>query len=444
MYIGLFIGTTFLELIVINRYFSVLFNVPDKSRGIILLSYLLAGGILFISSTSFFPVVLTGILSIGSACIIASLYPVRFESRLFFSILYLILGFIAESLSYYFILIFRLNEGAGELSKLEGRILILFISSFIMLLFILTIRFIKLGHDYQLSQIHYVIMGLINLASLIIMNTLFFYSEKNLFYILSVAGVLFTNILVIFLFDSINEKFRLADENRQLQKQIDYQYSTYEKTVHTFESIKRVIHDTNKQLLFIRECIQKNHLQEATEHINKTLKQINTPWSKISTGNLVIDALVSNALNIANNNMITMKHDIRINTADIHIDHYDLCVVIGNVLDNAIEATQLVPKVKDKFIYLQIFTDKHTLVIHISNSRQESKNQEQHTIKGNPEFHGIGLTNIRRVTEKYGGHLKTEVGNHQFDTTVILPLPDSNPRPSFSTPIKVVDSNTVK
>jgi len=203
---------------------------------------------------------------------------------------------------------------------------------------------------------------------------------------------------------------------------MDYQNNSYEKTTHSFKGIKRIIHDTNKHLLYIRTCIQEDELQEAIQHLNKTLDNINVTYQRVTTGNLIIDALVSNAIDIAYNNCIAMKYNIHVIAADITIDGYDLCIVIGNVLDNAIEAAQLIPENEGKFIHLQLYTTNDTLVIHVVNSRSQSENQNQYTSKENPNFHKFGLTNIKKVADKYGGHLKIIAETKRFETIVVLPL----------------------
>lgn len=58
-----------------------------------------------------------------------------------------------------------------------------------------------------------------------------------------------------YLFDRLIEKFRLQDDYSQLKKQMEYQNISYEKTANSFKIVKRIIHDTNKQLLYIRTCI---------------------------------------------------------------------------------------------------------------------------------------------------------------------------------------------
>ncbi len=378
---------------------------------------------MFTSSVSFFPMHVTGLLTIASTFLIARLYAVRPGSQLIFSALYLILGFIAESLSYCLILAIRAAHGVNQLSRLEQRLLILFISALIMLLFITVIRLIKRGQDYKISKTYYFIMTLIILISLLILNTLFFYSRINLWYILSVIGILGINFLIIFLFDRMIEIFRLAEVNYRLQRQMDAQDTSYKQTVHSFMGIKRIIHDTNKQLVYIRACIEAGHALEGIEHINKILQQVEVSCQKVTTGNLAIDALISNALSLAYDRQIAMEHKIHVTAADINIDRYDLCIVLGNLLDNAIEAAQQVSGIGSRFIHLRIHSNNNALVIYVGNSMADPSPSEPQSRKENPWLHGIGLSNVQRTADKYGGHLKTTAKTGEFETVVVLPFP---------------------
>lgn len=420
----LFMGTTLMQLLLLHSFFSVLLPASDKSILTISLLYCLAGGILFTSTVCFFPVLVTGMLSVASTFLISNMYRAQLGTKLLFSLLYLAIGFIAESLSFYLTRILNLTNEASNHSEFNNRLLILVFSILVMFFIVFTIKFVKNGNEYKIRKTYYILFTVIIFISLFLMNTLFYYSQKNLHYALSIIGILFINIIIIILFDRMMERFKLADENVQLHMQMMFQDNSYHDITHSFNSIKRIIHDTNKQLLFIETCIRENQLATATEHINITLNKIHSSCERVSTGNLAIDALVSHALNVADDNQIRMEHRINILSEDIQVDCYDLCIILGNVLENAIEATQLVHNAMDRWIKLQISNENNKLFIHVENSCPNISEQSGSYPLKNRNFHGLGLSNVQLAAEKYGGHMKVINTDNQFEVFIFLPVRD--------------------
>ncbi|WII39976.1 sensor histidine kinase [Paenibacillus thiaminolyticus] len=419
----LFLATTFLELYLLYRYFTVLFYAPNRKNWITGLAYTVAGGIIFFSSVSFLPVLITGLLLFSIFLLISLLYSAPMKYRVFFSFLYLLLGFIAEWLSYQLILFFQGLENTNHLTASETRFLLLAASSLMMLYFIIILQVVRCRkYTYQLEKTSCFAVLCVILFNFIILKTTFFYAHRNWLYPFSVIGIIGINFLIVFLFNRLMEKNRLADESRRLLKQIEYQRNNGEKTAHSFKNMKRILHDTKKHAVFIRACIQEQRDEEAIAHLNQMLEHMNSAYLRVTTGNLVIDALVSHSLQIAYDSGITMKYDIRIDASDIFLERYDLCIVLGNVLDNAIEAAQLVTQKEDRFIHLNISSNSQALFIQVINARRGENRFLERTCKDNPHFHGIGLSNIQRVAKKYGGYLQTSPGNRRFDTVVVLPF----------------------
>lgn len=101
----------------------------------------------------------------------------------------------------------------------------------------------------------------------------------------------------------------------------------------------------------------------------------------------------------------------------------DICVIIGNLLDNAIEACEK-EKEKDKqFIRVYIDILKQQLYIYISNSMTDDiqKSGERYITTKNGS-HGFGLLRIDRVVKKYGGYLNRQHEEGVFATEIMLPL----------------------
>jgi Signal transduction histidine kinase regulating citrate/malate metabolism len=369
----------------------------------------------------------SSILALTMVFSLAQSYRVEFRTRIIFTVLYGVLMTIVNFISLY--IIYAMDSidlsawdpdsipAQDRLSLTKAALL----SCIIMFAVIQTIRLIAKRRSFSIHYRYYVIFLIVLAISIYQINVLTIYSEKNVHYFIAIVGILFINLGIVYVFDHIVEKFQIMHENAQLQHQMDYQDANYEKTVHSFKSIKRIIHDTNQHFLYIDECMNRNELAAAREHIKVTLNKIEGAYHRVNTGHLAIDALVTNTLQIGQANGIRIDTRLSLSSQDIPIDRYDLCVVLGNMLDNAVEASKKVKIAEDRYILIKIHSDESALFIHILNHMENEVVRLQST-KPNPDYHGIGLTNIARMCEKYGGNMTIETENKVFHNMVLLPF----------------------
>ncbi|MEC0246919.1 GHKL domain-containing protein [Paenibacillus chitinolyticus] len=411
----------------INFFFNSVFDKTTQKRSRII--YFLIFGLLdyLYLVTSLSPA-FSSIVSLLLIFTIAQSYQVEFRMKIIFSLLYAVLMSISNTISLY--ILYTLDHVEFDTLDLVTQraaqfpyTKLIFLSCMIMFVVIQIIRLIAKRRSFSLPYRYYVLFLVIPLLSIYHLNIL---TYKSFYSFLSAMGFLFLNVMIIYIFDTIMDKFQFMHENAQLQKQMDYQDANYEKVVHSFKSIKRIIHDTNQQFLYIEECIKRNELAAAVEHIKTTLNKVEGAYQRVNTGNLVIDALVTNTLDIGQANGIRIDTRLNLRSQEIPIDRYDLCVVMGNMLDNAIEASKHIKIAEDRYILIKIHATESALLIHILN-HMEKEGARLHSQKPNPEFHGIGLTNIARICDKYGGHMTLETKHKQFNNMVLLPFLSNNP-----------------
>ncbi|MCY9529012.1 MULTISPECIES: ATP-binding protein [Paenibacillus] len=365
--------------------------------------------------------IISSILALLMIFSIVQSYQVEMKTKIIFSMLYSVLMSLVTGISLY--IFYTLDsiefsfDPVNETNKIVYMKAIL-LSFIIMFAIIQIIRPFARHRSYSLHYRYYVLISAIPLMSI---YHLYILNYKTVYYFISAIGFLFLNVMIIYIFDSIIDKYKFMQEHTQLQHQMDYQDANYEKVVHSFKSIKRIIHDTNQQFLYIEECIKRNELAAAMEHIKTTLNKVEGAYQRVNTGNLVIDALITNTLNIGQANGIRIDTKLNLWSQEIHIDRYDLCVVIGNMLDNAIEASKKLTIAEDRYILIKIHSTESSLLIHILN-HMENEVAHLHSQKPSPEFHGIGLTNIARICDKYGGHMTIETENKVFNNMVLLPF----------------------
>ncbi|MFE3976999.1 MULTISPECIES: GHKL domain-containing protein [unclassified Peribacillus] len=404
----------------INFFFNSVFDKSAKKQNRFI--YFLIFGVL---DYTYLVIPISPILSLILQLLIifsfAQSYQVEIKEKIIFSLFYGVLISLVNFISLYFFYTLYSVEFSFDPVKEHDPIAYtkaILLSCMIMFAIIQIIRLLAKRRSYSLHYRYYIFFSVIPIVSIYQLNIL---TYKDAYSFISVIVLLFLNVMIFYIFDTIIDKFQFMHENTQLQHQMDYQDANYEKVVHSFKSIKRIIHDTNQQFLYIEECIKRNELTTALEHIKTTLNKVEGAYQRVNTGNLVIDALVTNTLSIGQANGIRIDTKINLCSQVVHIDRYDLCVVIGNMLDNAIEASKKSKVAEDRYILIKIHSTESTLLIHIMN-HVENEVAHLNSQKSNPEFHGIGLTNIARICDKYGGHMTIETKHKVFHNMVLLPF----------------------
>lgn len=240
---------------------------------------------------------------------------------------------------------------------------------------------------------------------------------------MAITGILIINFIVYYLLNNIIQANEIRQKQARMESQFMFQEKKYEQTSMSFKSISGILHDTNKHLVYLRECIIQKDYNEAVNYIDKAINNLSNSYKRINTGSLVIDALVSNAYNTAEIKNIRFKTDIKIDKNKINIERYDLSVVLGNLLDNAIEACIKISSVDDRFIEVNIFTNSTALVINILNSTVGNIGFNNFSSdKPDKIMHGYGLSNVNLIAEKYGGSFIAERKESRFETTAVLPF----------------------
>lgn len=424
----LVVCVAFVMVVQVNFYFnSVLGKENSKpAKWVYILVFLLFNLVYLSINLSWYWSSLLGVVVIFS---LSLGYEAQLRMKIAFSVLYAVLLTLVNSIGLFLIdPLFSTGQPLGSLEGKEQKLFTtsLLLSCMFMFAVIQIIRFIVKRKSYLLNYRYYLLFLSVPVISIYQVNVLTLYSEKNIHYFLAVLGYIVLNVLVVYMLDTVIARLQLQHENNQLQRQMDYQDANYEKTVHSFKKIKSILHDTNKQFLYVAECMERGRTEEASAHIRMTLNLIEDAYRGVNTGNLVIDALVTNALNIGQANGIRFDTKLQLYDREVPIGRYDLCVVLGNMLDNALEASKQVRIAADRHIDVHIHSSESALFIRISNY-VDQKVTDLRTRKEGPDYHGFGLTNIKRICERYGGHMTIETGPHLFDNMVMLPFgtPDS-------------------
>lgn len=214
-----------------------------------------------------------------------------------------------------------------------------------------------------------------------------------------------------------------------LEKQIGNMQEHIEETERIYSGIRSMKHDMKNTLAVIMELAGKDEteLQTYLSEINKGFEQLEF---RFRTGNTVADVL----LNMKYHEAVRTIPDIEIDaerllfSENMHIQSYDIGVIIGNALDNAIEACRKLKAEQQEaetFIRISSFTRGKMFFIEVENSfngkvRRKKQSEFPVTEKSDNRAHGMGLANIKHTAEKYHGGVDWTAEGKVFMLSVMM------------------------
>lgn len=186
--------------------------------------------------------------------------------------------------------------------------------------------------------------------------------------------------------------------------------------------LQKLRHDTKHILVLANQYI----LNKDFDKLNQLFEEVNEVTNSsnyIFTGIQGIDSILNQKISIANSLNIKSKMTINIDNR-INIDDKDLAIILGNMLDNAIENNDT----NDKHLWVEIKIINEYLFIKVANTIKEStkeKNSWLKTKKEDKENHGYGILSIKSIVSKYDGCLDVYENNKVFNAEVLLKIPNT-------------------
>ncbi len=203
------------------------------------------------------------------------------------------------------------------------------------------------------------------------------------------------------------------------------QAAVYKMLTEQYRQSERLRHDMKNHIIAL-SALSRNKEWEKIDSYLKNMEGSGLEEGGDMTGNKAVDALLYQKQKRANEKNIKWECDVQIPKDIYSIREFDLCVLFGNILDNALEACGRMRNGESCFINIQAKTVKKCFLIEVRNSvDMAEKRVDGFTNKENPREHGIGLLNISDVVRGYHGILNLESEKGVFITSVLIPLNDA-------------------
>lgn len=240
---------------------------------------------------------------------------------------------------------------------------------------------------------------------------------------ISLIIMLSLNILIFGIYLKVSEYLELRNVNAIYKQEIELYSKHIEEKTRAMTEWRRIKHDLKNQLIYLLELLENGKNEKLKLILQNMIKK--EPFEQliiVNTGNMVIDVLINYKLGIAKK--YNISYDARVNVpSEMSFDDADLCIIIGNALDNAIEAN-LRADLENPYIKFYMKLDSNNLIIVVENSFsgliKRSKRGKMITVKEDVENHGVGMNSIQRTVEKYNGFLKEYVDEKTFILKLVL------------------------
>lgn len=421
----LFICVFFFEMLISTIFFV---NIVEKKKA--LFTIVIIGTLIFetgafinifIISTSWINVLFSIIANLILSIFFFKIKPIRAG---FYSVLLVSISSFLEHIIIFVISSYSEIYIAEYKSETILLVIEIIISKILYFLFVMVLlRFTQKDDNIVKVPAAFYIFPLITLVSVICFwyISLIQHLEFKNQIILGVVSVLllFATLFVFFSFQTNaqreNELLLLQQEQHKIKTDITY----YDILEQQNNNLRAYAHDAKNHLSAIKNL---NTNPEIEIFITKMAERLEEYGKVCHSGNHTLDVVIDKYVTECDINSIKFEFDIKNNNLST-IDAYDIVTILGNLLDNAVEATE---KAKDKTVSIETDFRNNFSVIIVSNScdknPQLGDSRLPVTTKSNKRLHGFGLKSVRKTIKKYNGDIAFEYISKEkvFIVTIML------------------------
>ena len=216
-----------------------------------------------------------------------------------------------------------------------------------------------------------------------------------------------------------------------LSKYVDKKLSAYQHDLiethysevdNMYRKMRGWRHDYRNHIQTMKVLAAEGDLDALKKYLDKLDEDLNTVDVVVKTGNKMTDAILNSKISLAKSKGINVIADAKV-PVELKMSDIDLCIVIGNLFDNAVEASLALPE-EERLIRLYMDIKNTQLYMCLTNFTSVKKLKKQGgryvTTKG--EGHGFGLVRVDDIIERYGGYISRNSEDGAFTTEIMLPV----------------------
>lgn len=264
---------------------------------------------------------------------------------------------------------------------------------------------------------------MIPIATISLASMNYYFRFQDPLTVINLLGLLFIDIMVFHIYEHmirLNRSWYIEKLSKEQNIAHQYQYNVLQESI---IRMQRLRHDMKGHVQSLAAILEAGRIPDAISYLHEMSDFIKPEKEFVATGNADVDSILNYKLSRALDSGIYVKTLISV-PADLPVKPFDLNVILSNLMDNAIEATE---KCEEKRIEIVMRTEMNMLYVAVENTYQEEpvKNRNRFiSAKEDKCSHGFGIQNVRSVVEKYNGEISFHYADGIFCVTLFLSMED--------------------
>lgn len=307
------------------------------------------------------------------------------------------------------------------------RLLEIVLPKMILFLFVMLLMLFLSRRKKNISLRYWVMLASVPLTTIVTLTVFQYYMAKlpdeaymQDYIFAAIVGLVLINIMVFTLFARLQSQLEMRGQYELLEQQMALQKESIRKMESSYTHMRELRHDLNNHLLCMNTLIDRGEYEELKRYLKSMTATVEERSYVAISGNSAVDAILNEKLLSAQKKQINTSFEV----CDLHstgVQPMDLCIVLSNALDNAIEACEKIPDPTSRYLRLKIQQEDTFLVLSLVNPVETPPRRFGGlylTDKTDRERHGFGLRSIRTTLEKYNGELVSKCEDKVF--TIVI------------------------
>ena len=269
----------------------------------------------------------------------------------------------------------------------------------------------------ELPTLYYISIIFVSLGSVVI--GYFTAQSLDVVSVISATIILLINADVFYLYDTLTEMFYKKQENELIQ----FQNKAYLNQIRIMQEsqlkIRCLKHDMDNHLIKMQDLLERQKYSELNKYLSGAKQSMDTENGIIDSGNESVDSILNYKLTQIKSMNVDTEYEVLV-PENLGINLFDINIVLGNLVDNAIEALKAVHEDECKKLIIKINSKQGYFKIYMANTFDGIVPADGSSRKGDSINHGLGLKSVLKTVERHGGTLKTDINGKCFEISVIM------------------------